>query len=101
MGVADPGPSAPRAAGRESAVADRPAHASAADPDGAGWVIETTVSPFHCLYQDALDFHKQSHLRLPRSESEASRLARAAFLLYLASAEALVHQAAAELGRPE
>ncbi len=64
-------------------------------------VIETVVSPFHCLYQDALAFHTQSHLRQARSESEASRLARASFLLYLAAAEALVHQAAAEMGRPE
>jgi hypothetical protein len=62
-------------------------------------VIETIVSPFHCLYQDALHFHTQS--RLARSESEASRLARAAILLYVSSAEALVHQAAEELGRPE
>ena len=44
-------------------------------------------------------FHTQS--RLARSESEASRLARAALLLYVSSAEALVHQAAEELGRPE
>lgn len=65
----------------------------------AGWVIETVVSPFQCLYQDALHFHTQS--RLARSESEASRLARAALLLYVSSAEALVHQAADELGRPE
>jgi hypothetical protein len=64
-------------------------------------VIETVVSPFHCLYQDALYFHTQSQLRLARSESEASRLARAALLLYVASAEALAHQAAVELGRPE
>jgi hypothetical protein len=63
------------------------------------WVIETVVSPFHCLYQDALSFHTQS--RLARSESESSRLARAAILLYVSSAEALVHQAALELGRPE
>ena len=62
-------------------------------------MIETVISPFHCLYQDALAFHTQS--RLARSDSEASRLARAAFLLYVSSAEALVHQAAAELGRPE
>jgi hypothetical protein len=66
---------------------------------GPGWVIETIVSPFHCLYQDALHFHTQS--RLAHSESEASRLARAAILLYVSSAEALVHQAALELGRPE
>ncbi|WP_152052911.1 hypothetical protein [Tautonia marina] len=71
------------------------------DPSVSGQVIETTVSPFHCLYQDALWLHTQSHLRLPRSESEASRLARASFLLYLQAAEALVHQAAAELARPE
>ena len=62
-------------------------------------MIETVISPFHCLYQDALAFHTQS--RLARSESEASRLARAALLLYVSSAEALVHQAAADLGRPE
>ncbi|MGZ3486569.1 MAG: hypothetical protein ACXVBY_06850, partial [Isosphaeraceae bacterium] len=31
-----------------------------------GWVIETVVSPFHCLYQDALYFHTQS--RLAQSE---------------------------------
>ncbi len=72
-----------------------------ADGAAAGWVIETEVSPFHCLYQDALHFHSQSRLTLMRSEGEASRLARAALLLYIASAESLVHQAAAELGRPE
>jgi hypothetical protein len=66
---------------------------------GSGWVIETVVCPFHCLYQDALSFHTQS--RLARSESEASRIARAALLLYVSSAEALVHQAALELGRAE
>ena len=38
---------------------------------------------------------------LARSEGASSRLARAALLLYVASAEALVHQAAAELARPE
>ena len=64
-----------------------------------GWVIETVVSPFHCLYQDALHFHTQS--RLAQSEGEAARLARAALLLYICSAEALVRQAAVELGRPE
>ena len=68
----------------------------AADP---GWVIETVYSPFHCLYQDALFFHTQS--RMARSDSEASRLARSALLLYVSSAEALVHQAAEELGRHE
>ena len=67
--------------------------------DDPGWVIETVVSPFHCLYQDALHFHTQS--RLAQSEGEAARLARAALLLYIASAESLVRQAAVELGRPE
>ena len=64
-------------------------------------VLETVVSPFHCLYQDALEFHKQSQLRLARSEAESSRLARAALSLYVLAAEALVHQAAVELGRPD
>ena len=87
---------------------DRHAHGTTAvatrraiDPGVSGWVIETVFNPFHCLYQDALHFHTQSKLALARSESEASRLARAALLMYLASAESLVHQAAAELGRPE
>ena len=71
------------------------------DPNASGWVIETVVSPFHCLYQDALHFHTQSKRAEVRSDSEASRLCRAALVLYLASAEALVHQAAIELGRPE
>jgi hypothetical protein len=69
-----------------------------ADPD-AGWVIETVVCPFHCLYQDALHFHTQS--RLAQSDGEAARLARAALMLYISSGEALVRQAAVELGRPE
>ena len=69
------------------------------EADDPGWVIETVFSPFHCLYQDALFFHTQS--RVARSDSEASRLARAALLLYVSSAEALVHQAAEELGRHE
>lgn len=79
-----------------AARADEEPLESEADP---GWIIETVVSPFHCLYQDALHFHTQS--RLAHSEAEASRLARAALMLYIASAEALVHQASAELGRPE
>jgi hypothetical protein len=66
---------------------------------GACCVIETIVSPFHCLYQDAVQLHTQS--KLAHSESEASRLSRAAILFYVSSAEALVHQAAAELGRHE
>jgi hypothetical protein len=93
-----------RHARHESAVSGRE-RAATAHPGSSlaesGWVIETVVSPFHCLYQDALDFHKQSHLRLARSESEASRLSRAALVLYLGAAEALVHQAAVELGRAD
>lgn len=84
------GPSAPGGNGTATAAGG-----------GSGLILETVVSPFHCLYQDALEFHQQSHLRQSRSEPEASRLARAALLLYVASAESLVHQAAAELGRPE
>jgi hypothetical protein len=76
-----------------------PPDEEAGRPADAGWVIETVVSPFHCLYQDALHFHTQS--RLAQSEGEAARLARASLLLYIASAEALVRQAAVELGRPE
>ena len=67
----------------------------------SGTIIETVVSPFHCLYQDALHFHSQSQLWLARSEAEASRLARAALILYLSATEAMVHQAAVELGRPD
>ena len=98
----DRGPQPSRRPATDPAVAGRehPAHGSGG-PAASGWVIETVVSPFHCLYQDALHFHTQSQLWLARSEGESSRLARAALLLYLASAEALVHQAAVELGRPE
>jgi hypothetical protein len=71
------------------------------ESESSVWVIETIISPFHCLYQDALHFHTQGKLALARSESEASRLARAALVLYVAAAESLVHQAAVELGRPE
>lgn len=90
----EPGPRRPGSSRPANgvSVATRPEE----DP---GWVIETVVSPFHCLYQDALHFHTQS--RLAYSEAEASRLARAALMLYVASAEALVRQAAVELGRPE
>jgi hypothetical protein len=103
MREGDPGPTSPRrpGSGNDPTVAERPRRGSGNRPDGSGWVIETVVSPFHCLYQDALHFHTQSQLWLARSEGEASRLARAALLLYLSSAEALVHQAAEELGRPE
>src|SRR4051812_4821241 len=97
------GPDSAGQTGPDRAVAQRqgPRSGSTGPLPESGWVIETVVSPFHCLYQDALHFHTQSQLRLARSESEASRLARAALLLYVASAEALVHQAAVELGRPE
>ena len=84
--------------GSRAAVAVRAEDMLELDP---AIVIETVVSPFHCLYQDALAFHTQSRLNLSRSEAEAGRFARAAMLMYLASAEALVHQAAIELGRPE
>lgn len=94
------GPSdSPRHGGDELGVGPRSVRTR--EPKNIGWVIETVVSPFHCLYQDALELHTQSRLRLARSEAEASRLARAVFLLYWSAAEALVHQAAAELGSPE
>jgi hypothetical protein len=111
MGEGNPGPPPPRRPGPEPAVARRepdgngaaaPAGpGAAASEDASGWIIETVVSPFHCFYQDALYFHTQSQLWLARSEGEASRLARAAIVLYLAGAEALVHQAAVELGRSD
>jgi hypothetical protein len=88
-----------RPADTNGAGASQPRSTRNDEPADPGWVIETVFSPFHCLYQDALFFHTQS--RLARSDSEASRLARAALLLYLSSAEALVHQAAEELGRHE
>jgi hypothetical protein len=100
-GESGPGSSRPPVADPSAAGRDRPAPSNGTGPDpvASGCVIETVVSPFHCLYQDALHFHTQS--RLARSEGEASRLARGALVLYLASAESLVHQAAVELGRPE
>jgi hypothetical protein len=85
--------------GRASLANGDPGDLSPVSSEQTGYVIETVISPFHCLYQDALAFHTQS--RLARSDGEASRLARAALLLYVSSAEALVHQAAADLGRPE
>jgi hypothetical protein len=97
MATGEPGPGATR---RGASTAEgRGAHANGASTPG--WVIEAEISPFHCLYQDALHFHSQSRLTLLRSEGEAARMARAALLLYITSAEALVHQAASELGRPE
>jgi hypothetical protein len=97
----DRGPSdpPPMASGSRGSRNGSPGVLSGDGAAGAGWVIETVVSPFQWLYQDALHFHTQS--RLARSESEASRLSRAALLLYVSSAEALVHQAVEELGRPE
>lgn len=87
-----PDPVSPVRSGRTGSVDDRPPPS----------VVETIVSPFHCLYQDALFLHALGHRRLAAgSPSEASRLARAALLLYLDAAEALVHQAAVELARPE
>ena len=91
---ASPSSAGHRSTGSPTAGFHEPADAS----DGVR-VIETVVSPFHCLYQDALHFHTQS--RLAQSEGEAARLSRAALLLYICSAEALVRQAAIELGRPE
>lgn len=109
MGDGNPGPMTPRRPVPEPAVARREPYGhgnGASVPAGvgtgpSGMIIETVVSPFHCLYQDALHFHTQSQLSLSRSEGEASRMARASLLLYLAGAEALVHQAAVELGRPD
>jgi hypothetical protein len=97
----DPGPSGQPASALDAEVADRDRPGPGQEPDAGCPLIITEISPFHCLYQDALDFHSQSRLMLPRSESASSRLARAALLLYVASAEALIHQAAEELGRPE
>jgi hypothetical protein len=74
---------------------------AAAVPAVAPEVLETVVSPFHCFYQDALEFHQLSKLRAAQSDAESSRLARAALVLYVAGAESLLHQAAAELGRPD
>ena len=64
-------------------------------------VIMTEVSPFHCLYSDALDFHSQSRQMMAKSVPAASRLARASILLYIEAVESLIHQAAVELGRPD
>lgn len=80
--------------GTRRALIDHPAVAH-----DLGSIVETVTSPFHCLYQDALHFHTQS--RLARSEAEASRQARAAFVLYLSSVEALARQAARELAKGE
>jgi hypothetical protein len=104
MGESHPDPAAGRRTGFEPAPARRESLGNGTHPIAAAdpkCLIETVVCPFHCLYQDALHFHTQSQRCLPRSEAESSRLARAALVLYLASAESLVHQAAVELGRPD
>jgi hypothetical protein len=95
-----PDPAVADTADRAAAIARR-AEGSPAIAGTVPCVIETIVSPFHCLYQDALAFHQQSRLKAAESTAEASRLARASLLLYVSAAEALVHQAAVELGRPE
>ena len=96
MRDADSGPTGPRAG--EATLIDRRDPAGRPRPAEAGAkIVETQVSPFHCLYQDALAFHTQSQLALTRSVADSSRLARASLLLYVASAEALIHQAAEEL----
>ena len=80
----DPGPSDRPASAVDAELADRDRDrlGRGLDPDDRGSLIVTEVSPFHCLYQDALEFHSQSRLMLARSESGSSRLARAALLLY-------------------
>lgn len=98
-----------RGVGREHGFADDARRADAraaghgvatlAEPLGVR-VIETVISPFHCFYQDALAFHQEAKLRHAHSTAESSRYARAALAHYLLAAEALVHQAAAELAAP-
>jgi hypothetical protein len=102
MTPGEPGPKGPPASalGAEVDVADRDRSGRGEAADRTASILVTEVSPFHCLYQDALEFHSQSRLMLSKSESASSRLARAALLLYVASAEALVHQAAEELALP-
>ena len=97
-----PGPQGPPApaVGAEVDIAKRDQPGRGNEADRVASILVTEVSPFHCLYQDALEFHSQSRLMLARSEGASSRLARAALLLYVASAEALVHQAAEELALP-
>ena len=83
-------PAAPRRSNRGdsaggSAIVDAP-KPSSLRPQADTPVIMTEVSPFHCLYSDALDFHSQS---------------RQMILLYIEAVESLIHQAAVELGRPD
>jgi hypothetical protein len=98
----EPGPKLPASAldgGFD--VDDRDGFGPGQPPDSRASILVTEVNPFHCLYSDALEFHSQSRLMLARSEGASSRLARAALLLYVASAESLIHQAAAELARAD
>ena len=95
----DPAPAAPKRT-RGDLPGDAPGR-SPLHPPAATPVIMTEVSPFHCLYSDALDFHTQSRQMLAKSVGSASRLARASFLLYIEAVESLIHQAAVELGRPD
>ena len=97
----DPGPGTSPVTSSDLRASDGRDRDGSTPSDPTGSVIATEVCPFHCLYQDALEFHTQSRLALARSESASSRFARAAFVLYLASAEALVHQAAVELCRAD
>jgi len=101
----DPVPTAPRRSNRgDAAAGSKPADGtdrSALHPQAHTPVIMTEVSPFHCLYSDALDFHSQSRQMMAKSVGSASRLARASILLYIEAVESLIHQAAVELGRPD
>ena len=55
MATGETGPGSIRRIG-PTPVSDRD-RAAKGGPIPAGWLIETIVSPFHCLYQDALHFH--------------------------------------------
>lgn len=61
----DPGPMPAHPFGSTNGHGRALAEAEAPDPAIPGQVIETIVSPFHCLYQDALWLHTQSHLLRP------------------------------------
>ena len=101
----DPAPASPRRSNRaDGGVGLAPAEAcgrGSLRPQADTPVIMTEVSPFHCLYSDALDFHSQSRQMMAKSVGSASRLARASILLYIEAVESLIHQAAVELGRPD
>jgi len=101
----DPVPAAPRRSNRGDAAAGVEGGGQSGrtllHPQAHTPVIMTEVSPFHCLYSDALDFHSQSRQMMAKSVGSASRLARASILLYIEAVESLIHQAAVELGRPD